>query len=513
MVSSIALDGATVEVLPSETVDPAEARARIDAERGRLRAEIERARGKLANKGFTTRRRPSWCRPSARSSSASRPSWPSWSSSRGPRDERSRARGRALPALAGDVRHALRARAHAPADDGARLAPASASRRSTSSGTNGKSSTARMIAALLEAPRPAHRRLPVAAPALASPSGSRSGGGRVGDGALRRGGRSARPRPPRSSTARSSAGDRVTQFEALTAAAYWELAAAGVEVAVVEAGLGGRYDATSVIRSRVQVLTNVSLEHTRWLGPTERHIAEEKLAVVPDRRHAGRRAARPRGAARSRSGSPRSAARGSLRDRGRDVDDRRRRCELRRARAPSSARTSPSRVAAAEAFRGAARPARGARARPRSVRTAGPARGGRRATRSRSSTARTTRPARAALAGALRRRASAGRRAGRGDVGARRQGRGRRCSRRCCRAFDAGRVHALVATRRAAAGDAREPVRASSAGLPCEVEAEPAAALARARELAGPDGAVLVTGSIYLLSDLARAGDARRARP
>jgi dihydrofolate synthase/folylpolyglutamate synthase len=77
------------------------------------------------------------------------------------------------------------------------------------------------------------------------------------------------------------AGDRVTQFEVLTAAAYWELARAGVAVAVIEAGLGGRYDATSVIRSDVQVLTNVSLEHTRWLGPTERHIAEEKLAVVP----------------------------------------------------------------------------------------------------------------------------------------------------------------------------------------------------------------------------------------
>jgi dihydrofolate synthase/folylpolyglutamate synthase len=74
--------------------------------------------------------------------------------------------------------------------------------------------------------------------------------------------------------------DRVTQFEALTAAAYWSLAEAGVEVAVIEAGLGGRHDATSVIDSSVQVLTNVGLEHTRWLGPTERHIAEEKLAVV-----------------------------------------------------------------------------------------------------------------------------------------------------------------------------------------------------------------------------------------
>ena len=45
--------------------------------------------------------------------------------------------------------------------------------------------------------------------------------------------------------------DRVTQFEALTAAAYDELAAAGVQAAVVEAGLGGRYDATNVIASRV----------------------------------------------------------------------------------------------------------------------------------------------------------------------------------------------------------------------------------------------------------------------
>jgi dihydrofolate synthase / folylpolyglutamate synthase len=74
--------------------------------------------------------------------------------------------------------------------------------------------------------------------------------------------------------------DRVTQFEALTAAAYAELAARGVGVAVVEAGLGGRYDATSVIESRVQVLTNVGLEHQRWLGPTLRDIAREKLAVV-----------------------------------------------------------------------------------------------------------------------------------------------------------------------------------------------------------------------------------------
>ena len=76
--------------------------------------------------------------------------------------------------------------------------------------------------------------------------------------------------------------DQVTQFEALTAAAYHELARRGVEAAVIEAGLGGRYDATNVIPSKVQVLTNVGLEHTRWLGPTVTDIAEEKLAVVRD---------------------------------------------------------------------------------------------------------------------------------------------------------------------------------------------------------------------------------------
>jgi len=76
-------------------------------------------------------------------------------------------------------------------------------------------------------------------------------------------------------------GDHVTQFELLTAAALWHMAERGVEVAVVEAGLGGRYDATSVIGPVVNVLTNVGLEHTRWLGPTVGDIAQEKLAAVP----------------------------------------------------------------------------------------------------------------------------------------------------------------------------------------------------------------------------------------
>jgi dihydrofolate synthase/folylpolyglutamate synthase len=74
--------------------------------------------------------------------------------------------------------------------------------------------------------------------------------------------------------------DHVTQFELLTAAAFDHFARADVDVAVVEAGLGGRFDATNVLPSQVAVLTNVGLEHTRWLGPTIADIATEKLAVV-----------------------------------------------------------------------------------------------------------------------------------------------------------------------------------------------------------------------------------------
>jgi dihydrofolate synthase/folylpolyglutamate synthase len=72
-----------------------------------------------------------------------------------------------------------------------------------------------------------------------------------------------------------------TQFEALTAAALVAFRGAGVDAAVVEAGLGGRHDATNVLDgTRVVVLTNVSLEHTEVLGGTREAIAAEKLAVV-----------------------------------------------------------------------------------------------------------------------------------------------------------------------------------------------------------------------------------------
>jgi dihydrofolate synthase/folylpolyglutamate synthase len=71
-----------------------------------------------------------------------------------------------------------------------------------------------------------------------------------------------------------------TQFETLTAAAFADFAARGVDAAVVEAGLGGRLDATNVLDAPVVLLTNVALEHTDVLGDTRDQIAREKLAVV-----------------------------------------------------------------------------------------------------------------------------------------------------------------------------------------------------------------------------------------
>ena len=148
-------------------------------------------------------------------------------------------------------------------------------------GTNGKSSTVRMTAALLEA----HG---VRAGAFLSPHLTTFAERiRVGDRDLDPDAFGAAVQRAAAAAAKVDRGlepdARVTQFELVTAAAFDELARRQVEVAVVEAGLGGRHDATGVLRAPVVVLTNVGLEHTRWLGPTIADIAREKLAVVrPD---------------------------------------------------------------------------------------------------------------------------------------------------------------------------------------------------------------------------------------
>src|SRR5271154_3117831 len=145
-------------------------------------------------------------------------------------------------------------------------------------GTNGKSSTTRMIAAILE--RDGLRTGTYTSPHLISYAERVQVAERDLDGAAfaQAGQRAAWAADRVNHTLAQD--DHVTQFELLTAAAFWQMAEQGVEVAVVEAGLGGRYDATNVIESQVTVLTNVGLEHTRWLGPTVKDIAGEKLAVL-----------------------------------------------------------------------------------------------------------------------------------------------------------------------------------------------------------------------------------------
>jgi dihydrofolate synthase / folylpolyglutamate synthase len=148
-------------------------------------------------------------------------------------------------------------------------------------GTNGKTSVARMTATLLDA----HG---ISAGAYLSPHihawserivirGEPIGAEAFAD-ALERTEEKAR-------VADRAAGDEgpVTQFELLTAAAFLALANARVKIGVIEAGLGGRLDATNVIPSRATVLTSVGLDHTDWLGDTLAEIAAEKLAVLRDR--------------------------------------------------------------------------------------------------------------------------------------------------------------------------------------------------------------------------------------
>lgn len=71
-----------------------------------------------------------------------------------------------------------------------------------------------------------------------------------------------------------------TEFEALTAAAFRELAAARVDLALVEVGLGGRLDATNVLDAGVAAITNVQHDHERLLGSSLAAIGAEKAAII-----------------------------------------------------------------------------------------------------------------------------------------------------------------------------------------------------------------------------------------
>jgi len=71
-----------------------------------------------------------------------------------------------------------------------------------------------------------------------------------------------------------------TFFEATTCVAFLYFADERIDVAVIETGLGGRLDATNVLRPLISVITNVSLEHTEILGSTVRAIAREKGGII-----------------------------------------------------------------------------------------------------------------------------------------------------------------------------------------------------------------------------------------
>ncbi len=69
-------------------------------------------------------------------------------------------------------------------------------------------------------------------------------------------------------------------FEATTALGFLALAEAGVEIAVIEVGLGGRLDSTNVIRPELAVITNIALDHKEYLGSTLASVATEKAGII-----------------------------------------------------------------------------------------------------------------------------------------------------------------------------------------------------------------------------------------
>lgn len=150
-------------------------------------------------------------------------------------------------------------------------------------GTNGKTSTSRFTAAIL-----AGEGLSVAlytSPELVSYTERMEvGGAPVSEAAFAHGIAAAAEAGRRVNARRAAAGERpydVTEFDTLTVAAAVVFAEAGVDVAVLECGMGGRWDATSAMKSiRSVAVTGIGLDHTRILGDTLEAIAGEKAAII-----------------------------------------------------------------------------------------------------------------------------------------------------------------------------------------------------------------------------------------
>jgi dihydrofolate synthase/folylpolyglutamate synthase len=309
--------------------------------------------------------------------------------------------------------------------------------------------------------------------------------------------------------------DHVTQFEALTAAAYHELARRGVEVAVIEAGLGGRFDATNVIPSKVQVLTSVSLEHTRWLGPTLSDIAREKLAVVHDygtlvvgpldteARAVAEQVAAERHVQLLEAGAtaldaaepPPGAAAGA---RGLPLGARGRFQRGNFALAAAAAEAFLGRPLEAEAVKSAAAETVVAGRlevvgeRPLTLYDGAHNPSGARALAASLADVMGERRPRVAVIGVLEDKDAAG------------------MLETLLPHFDRV-VFTRPANPRALSPATLVTLAEKLGGPPAETVPEPRAAVARARELAAPDGAVVATGSIYLIADLVREGADARA--
>jgi dihydrofolate synthase/folylpolyglutamate synthase len=69
-------------------------------------------------------------------------------------------------------------------------------------------------------------------------------------------------------------------FETLTAMAFLHFAEPAIEVAVLEVGMGGRLDATNIVEPMLSIVTDISLDHTEWLGSTVAEIAQEKAGIL-----------------------------------------------------------------------------------------------------------------------------------------------------------------------------------------------------------------------------------------
>lgn len=258
-----------------------------------------------------------------------------------------------------------------------------------------------------------------------------------------------------------------TQFETITAAALAAFAAADVDVAVVEAGLGGRLDATNVLDAPVVVLTNVSLDHTEVLGDTREAIAAEKLAVVRPGATVVLGEPEWEGVARAAGGADVVAVQAAGDGLAPDLQV-----------AAGAAAAFLGRPVGENAFQdGEGLAGRYERRSPRELRDGAHNPAGA------AHLVRSLGPLDAVLVVSLVAEKDVG-----GVLGE--------------LSALGGTVVATASTsgRALPAADLAEQARRHFAHV--ETVSDPAAALARARELAGPDGMILVTGSLYLLADL-----------